>query len=414
MADETPNTQTVNMNNTSTFRSIGAGTCGEVFTAPGSDTVHKVALTTDGQLNREYNTHKHLQACFEKHPAVRSEVLMTRVLGFVGSAGGAPNEKEEENSDDEKQKKREDKDSASWGQNAANLFPSTINTPAPVLSTTLIHPLPSLIRRQLITFYCPFVLKRQATHADENRDCLIRLYLGRRRTQSPSRAALRDYQRSPQFFNLRNYSLHLDQMEELGLSVEMYARGMGAALAVMHWEGGVDGEDVEFVLGSAPTPLPSTVSSPSALSARPSTTSQPQSQQTHLFLLDFDKVKEISFDRDGVYQAVKAFYRNDPYYPRPLASTTYAQTVWETFKTRYLAVSEEIVAKSGDQIKALPQLFIDGLVEERRRRVERFERLRAEAEGSLSEYEKLLARKEGERWNAAQINFGDLERLVWG
>ena len=58
-----------------------------------------------------------------------------------------------------------------------------------------------------------------------------------------------------QAFSLRNYPLHLDQMEELAIPfdhLESYARAMAETLAVMHWGAGMDGNDVEFVLGSHP------------------------------------------------------------------------------------------------------------------------------------------------------------------
>ena len=42
-------------------------------------------------------------------------------------------------------------------------------------------------------------------------------------------------------------------MEELGIpecDITGYARSMAEALAVMHWDAGVDGNDVEFVLAA--------------------------------------------------------------------------------------------------------------------------------------------------------------------
>lgn len=50
---------------------------------------------------------------------------------------------------------------------------------------------------------------------------------------------------------MRNLPLHLDQMEEVGLfqhDMSLYARIMAEALALLHWIGKVDGNDIEFVL----------------------------------------------------------------------------------------------------------------------------------------------------------------------
>lgn len=52
-------------------------------------------------------------------------------------------------------------------------------------------------------------------------------------------------------FSLRNFPLHLDQMESLGVTtseIDQYARAMAETLAMMHWISEIDGNDIEFVL----------------------------------------------------------------------------------------------------------------------------------------------------------------------
>ncbi|OAA63158.1 hypothetical protein ISF_05034 [Cordyceps fumosorosea ARSEF 2679] len=77
-----------------------------------------------------------------------------------------------------------------------------------------------------------------------NESCLVRPYLGRRR---PEQGGPGPKQR---FFSLRNFPLHMDQMEELGLPVAAYATAMADALAFLHWTARVDACDVELVLAA--------------------------------------------------------------------------------------------------------------------------------------------------------------------
>lgn len=56
------------------------------------------------------------------------------------------------------------------------------------------------------------------------------IYLSRRRRRTETVTA------HPQrFFTLRNFPLHLDQMLDLNLHIDSFARIMAAALTVMHW-----------------------------------------------------------------------------------------------------------------------------------------------------------------------------------
>lgn len=94
----------------------------------------------------------------------------------------------------------------------------------------------------LIDAFCPVGLVQGIKDSDANRDCLIRVYLGRRR-----HGAARDRPSRFQAFSLRNFPLHIDQMERLGISMcdmEIYARSMAGALAMMHWHSNIDGKDV--------------------------------------------------------------------------------------------------------------------------------------------------------------------------
>lgn len=108
--------------------------------------------------------------------------------------------------------------------------------------------------------------------------------------------------------SFRNFPLRADQMLELGIpfgDMQQYARMMAEALAMLHWVGEVDGDDVEFVL--APPSKPQS----------PNTVSNVLGEHT-MWRLDYNLCRKISMDVAGMRQAVKAFWRNDPYYPRQI------------------------------------------------------------------------------------------------
>lgn len=113
------------------------------------------------------------------------------------------------------------------------------------LITERIPPLPKQVRDSIIDLYCPDSLKASAKVSDPDQDCLVRPYLGRRRRLVK--------QSRFQAFSLRNYPLHVDQMEDLELDIRHYARLMAEALADLYWRARVDANAVEFVLAPSPS-----------------------------------------------------------------------------------------------------------------------------------------------------------------
>jgi hypothetical protein len=62
-------------------------------------------------------------------------------------------------------------------------------------------------------------------------------------------------------------------------------------------------------------------------------------------------------DEAGVEQAWRAFYRNDPYYPRPGRDNLEDQRLWQVFRERFLNAGAVILgADSG--VSDLPSLLI--------------------------------------------------------
>ena len=118
-------------------------------------------------------------------------------------------------------------------------------------------------------------------------------------------------------------------MEELELDTTVYARAMAEALAIMHWIAKIDANDVEFVL--AP-PRKGTQSFCSL------------SLGAHcMWILDFDCCRSITMDQAGVEQAAAAFWKNDPYFPRPAKSSREDRELWAVFKEQFLQTSGNIL-----------------------------------------------------------------------
>jgi hypothetical protein len=118
-------------------------------------------------------------------------------------------------------------------------------------------------------------------------------------------------------------------MEGLGLDVKSYAETMAEALALMHWGAKIDANDVEFVL--APPRVAPSVFQSDYLGAH------------SMWTLDFDCCRPIEVDEAGVEQACVAFYKNDPFYPRPGTGEAADEELWTVFKRRFLESSQRIL-----------------------------------------------------------------------
>ena len=322
-----------------TYRQIGVGTCGKIFEQTGTTKIFKQAIADNGALWNDYKMHTHVSESFSNFDL---EIMIPKVYYFVGP-----------------------RDHDWWEEHGEN-FPDAVSRK--ILCAERILPLPKIIREAVIDTYCPSQAVTTAKKDKANRDCLIRLYLGRRRDQS---------MRPSRFFTLRNYNLTLDQMEDLDLDTSSFAIVMADALAGMHWLCGIDADDVEFVLGSAPTstdrirPLSKrevwNLPEDSSTVAQTTNSISFKVRTVHLWLLDFDRCKEITRDIAGVEQAAQAFLRNDPYYPRPLAALTRDQSLWKTFRDRYMQKSSEFL--EGTLEIGLAGKFIQRVVELQQQRL---------------------------------------------
>ncbi|KAL8769260.1 MAG: hypothetical protein Q9194_005496 [Teloschistes cf. exilis] len=209
--------------------------------------------------------------------------------------------------------------------------------------TERIQPFPEAVRRSIIDLYRPNRAKQTIKDSTSDQDCLIRPYLGRRRRGNPNSTF--------QPFTLRNYPLHLDQIEDLSLDSLSMAGTMAETLANIYWRAQVDANDVEFVLA------------PPRETTHSHIMKSPTLGDYVIWILDFDCCKHMPLDEVGVEQAVAAFYKNDPYYPRPERGNPNDQQLWEAFKIRLIEASRAIIAQNSLEAH-LPELWID-LVEQR-------------------------------------------------
>lgn len=147
-------------------------------------------------------------------------------------------------------------------------------------------------------------------------------------------------------------------MEALDLDAKAYAETMAEALALMHWGAEIDANDVEFVLA----PLRSEHTQ--------STAFQSDYLGTHcMWILDFDCCRPMSMDVEGVEQACAAFFRNDPFYPRPGSGEKADEELWAVFKQRFLGSSCRFLGAEKQHLWNLADKLMDRIEEEARSRL---------------------------------------------
>ncbi|EOA87971.1 hypothetical protein ACJQWK_09070 [Exserohilum turcicum] len=142
-------------------------------------------------------------------------------------------------------------------------------------------------------------------------------------------------------------------MRMLGLDYKSYAEAMAEALALMHWGARIDANDVEFVL--AP---------PRAKHPHASTFQSDYLGAHCMWLLDFDRCQPMQMNEAGIEQACAAFFRNDPYYPRPGTGEAADEELWIVFKQRFLASSRRILGEENQDMWVLADRLIARIEEE--------------------------------------------------
>lgn len=200
-----------------------------------------------------------------------------------------------------------------------------------VVTMERILPLPKVVRKALIAFFCRREWDLDDTEVEcllnepENKHCLARVYLGK------NEGSLHRENPAP----LRNLPLYLDWLQEMGIETAILAQEMGKAYATMHWGAAVDGDDVEFVLGT------STIKGPEM----PVESANIQHRAIGLYLLDFGQCEavDLTVDSETVYQAFKgAMVLGDNQLFIPHASTS--PQLFAAFRKGYVDAGNVIIS----------------------------------------------------------------------
>lgn len=321
---------------------IGYGSCGSVWANPGVEReLSGVVLKRgdglpDRSIANEHRVHQHIQSTiFRAHCPTSPFFRVDIPLNFTFL---------EPRSEDQ------------W----ANILPRLPANSAPcqALVNERIMPLPRQIRRLLVEQFWNGVEDDSIVDDKRNEHCLIRPYLGRRRS-----GARRSMFKS---ISLRNYPLHMDQIEQLALPAEQYAFAMADTLAFLHWEARIDANDVEFVLAQPRVQHAATGTSPET--TQPSIGTKeftPGILGPHsMWLLDFDCCKELPMTEEGVHIAAERFWRNDPFFPNPdCKGCLEDERLWQVFRERYLDSSMAILREETEAVQRLPAMLVARIVE---------------------------------------------------
>lgn len=314
------------------FRQIGKGQCGTVWALTGTTKVIKIP--NEGKLDQLWNdccTHKQIEEAFQQTlVALRKDINIPKFVEWIHPSNDL------------------------FWTGSRFMFPKDLQ-PTYGFVSSRIFPLPLPVREAIFEAFAPKSIKANKASFlsdPENKDCLVRLYLGRRAERPSSN-----------MFKLRNFDMMVNELEYLRLDTAMYANMMAHTLAILHWKAKVDANDVEFVLGRSPT-----AKMPASAAELKSTNPDDakflgQDLDFHhrsigIWLLDFNQCKEFPETADGLKQLERSFYFNDPYYPRPISKHPNDVALWSTFKASYLEASAAITDSD------MPKEFITAVEKE--------------------------------------------------
>ncbi len=306
-------------------KEIGRGQCGTVYTEAAIHEVFKV--NNPGKLDQLWNDccmHKQVEEAFQQTTfELRENINLPRILAWHTPSSGST--------------------LPAWRET----FPEAAQ-PEYGLVSSRIDPIPdkmvyTLVVRLGLYDKIPGGLSNMRTQY-----CLLRLYLGRRGERHATRS-----------ISLRNFDLLVNEMETMEFDTMKFAQTIAKALALLHWQANVDGNDVEFVLGRTPR----FAMAPTAADLRATDTNSagvlfgPSLGQdgVAVWLLDFDQCQTFPHDEAGLQQLVRSFFFNDPYYPRPHAEDPKDVALWETLKNSYLQTSAALTQCQ------MPEPFIEAV-----------------------------------------------------
>jgi hypothetical protein len=337
------------------FVLIGQGQCGRVWNLRGTEMTFKIPLDIS-HLNRLMNDrlcHRLAVDAFQAAPMdLKRFITIPALRGWL-----VPTD-------------------AIW-EGFSSRLPFDYSYERFALMSQYIMPIPEPCREALVDIFCPKHLRKnipQILANQQNKNCLIRIYLGRR--DPKSRASISQ-------LKLYNFPMLVNDMEELGMNTQRLAGVMADALAILHWTAHLDANDVEFVFGSSPARDTSTFNANDIRNASPWTSEQGladfQRRFVHMWLLDFNECHEFEENPEGLKLICNGFWFNDPYYPRPGSDNVDDIELWAIFRDRYLQSSGLLTTSS------MPGRFIAAVEAEGARRSKA-----ASAAGAGSIFEQMM------------------------
>lgn len=238
-----------------------------------------------------------------------------------------------------------------WQLNGAK-FPKSHSQASSLLIFERIPPVPRIIRDSLIKSYFEIESQHKALLDLNNKDCLIRPYLGQRL------ADLEEAQKNnypPD--GLRNIPLYLDQLSELEqLNPQQLAQSMALGLASAHWDAMINMRGVEFVIGGLAedgTPFDTVPDSKTAVLAETDRGGTKANQPiTQMCMVDFDEAEKYQLESHRWEQSIAKLVRdtlaNEPYYPHCLPSRKQDWELWLEFRDLYVTASTILIQKRLD------------------------------------------------------------------
>ncbi|KAK2004901.1 hypothetical protein LX36DRAFT_238616 [Colletotrichum falcatum] len=311
------------------FEEIGRGQCSTVYSLLGSTTIAKLPNTHAkvNELRADYLMRNRIEHAMREHDPSHEISARLPKLDVLHH-----------------------KESRFWAEYGL-LFDSHVKVRDCALISERVLPAPLPVREALVDALLPTIIrcgKENFLAKPENKNCLIRIYLGRRYTTKT--------QDRVHNLKLQNFPLHVSEMEQLGLDTAHFASLMANTLAIVHWGAMVDGNDVEFILGSSPAKRrvlpPKEAEAMTFRELCEATNFEFNHRAMEMWLIDFNQCTPIQDDQAGIDKLVKAFIFNDPYYPRPNQSDDRDKALWDVFRREYLSTSRKLPESSG------PGMFI--------------------------------------------------------
>ncbi|KAI2464374.1 hypothetical protein F4781DRAFT_413370 [Annulohypoxylon bovei var. microspora] len=312
-----------------TFKKIGDGGCSAVFAQEGRSLAMKISKKPIFGLWNDYSMHSLI---YEQMESFEIGINIPKCYFFVP---------------------KEDLEFLDTNLDLIEAAQDVCDVPTDIIVSERIPPLEEAMRSVLIDEYCDPELKSSASADPANNDCLVRIYLGSTKGRI-----------SETSFSLRDFELHLNQMIELDLDAERMASVIAQALAVMHWAARTDAMGVQFVLGGSKKPLIPSYSKIEEM--EPSTYTGPKSRvigdffrgRTVLWLLNFDQVRPIKMNHEGVNQAVQAAAISGRYLPKRFSRGKTEKLVWDRFQKEYLETADFILQYEDKKLQQLPLHFL--------------------------------------------------------